>query len=122
MSRNITWSFRKNFEDGKAVFIYKKLLGYRRGEDGNPEIVPYEAEIVERIFNMFLAGQPVNVIAQTLRKENIQIPGKDLTFSKAMIMSILKNEKYCGDCILQKTVTVDCISKTRKVNEGEAPM
>lgn len=122
ISKNITWSFRKNFEDGKAIFIYKRLLGYKRGEDGTPEIVPEEAVIVDRIFNMFLSGQPVNLIAQTLRNEHIQVPGKKLTFSKAMIMSILKNEKYCGDCILQKTVTVDCISKTRKVNEGEAPM
>ena len=122
ISKHVTWSYRKNFEDGRAVFNYKRLLGYKKGEDGTPEIVPCEAKIVERIFNMFLAGQPTEKISQTLRAENIQIPGKQLTFSKAMIQSILRNEKYCGDCILQKTVTVDCISKTRKTNEGEAPM
>lgn len=87
-----------------------------------PEIVPEEAAIVERIYEMFLAGQPVKVIAQTLQAEKIEIPGKNLSFSKNMIMNILRNEKYCGDCILQKTVTVDCISKTRKANQGEAPM
>ena len=81
-----------------------------------------EAAIVERIYEMFLAGQPVKMIAQTLQAEKIEIPGKNLSFSKNMIMNILRNEKYCGDCILQKTVTVDCISKTRKVNQGEAPM
>ena len=95
---------------------------YRKGEDGKPEIVPEEAAIVERIFEMFLTGQPVGLIAQTLQSENIEIPGKDLSFSKNMIMNILRNEKYCGDSILQKTVTVDCISKTRKANHGEAPM
>ena len=78
--------------------------------------------IVERIYEMFLAGQPVKMIAQTLQAEKIEIPGKTLSFSKNMIMNILRNEKYCGDCILQKTVTVDCISKTRKANQGEAPM
>ena len=103
-------------------FQYKRLLGYRKGEDGKPEIVPEEAAIVERIYEMFLAGQPVKVIAQTLQAEKIEIPGKNLSFSKNMIMNILRNEKYCGDCILQKTVTVDCISKTRKANQGEAPM
>lgn len=122
ISKNITWSYRKNFEDGKAIFIYKRLLGYQKGEDGKPEIVPSEAEYVKRIFDMFLSGQPVELISKTLRNENIVIPGKNFTFSKAMIMSILRNEKYCGDCILQKSVTVDCISKTRKANEGEAPM
>ena len=84
--------------------------------------MPEEAAIVERIYEMFLAGQPVKVIAQTLQAEKIEIPGKNLSFSKNMIMNILRNEKYCGDCILQKTVTVDCISKTRKANQGEAPM
>ena len=122
ISKNITWTYRKNFEDGKAVFIYKKLLGYKKGEDGEPEVVPCEAEIVNRIYSMFLSGMPINEISATLKDENIQIPGKEFSFSKSMILSVLRNEKYCGDCILQKSVTVDCISKTRKANEGEAPM
>ena len=122
ISKHITWTYRKNFEDGKVSFQYKRLLGYRKGEDGKPEIVPEEAAIVERIYEMFLAGQPIKMIAQTLQAEKIEIPGKNLSFSKNMIMNILRNEKYCGDCILQKTVTVDCISKTRKANQGEAPM
>ena len=95
---------------------------YQKKQDKQPEIVPEEAAIVERIYEMFLAGQPVKMIAQTLQAEKIEIPGKNLSFSKNMIMNILRNEKYCGDCILQKTVTVDCISKTRKANQGEAPM
>ena len=122
MSKNITWSYRKNFEDGKCIYIYKKLLGYKKGEDGTPEIVPEEAVIVERIFNMFLAGMTAEGISNVLKAEKIKVPGKELNFSKKMILGILQNEKYCGDCILQKTVTVDCISKTRKKNEGEAPM
>ena len=122
ISKHITWTYRKKFEEGKVSFQYKNFLGYRKGADSQPEIVPEEAAIVERIYEMFLAGQPVKVIAQTLQAEKIEIPGKNLSFSKNMIMNILRNEKYCGDCILQKTVTIDCISKTRKVNQGEAPM
>ena len=122
MSKNITWSYRKNFEDGKCIYIYKKLLGYKKGADGTPEIVPEEAAIVERIFNMFLAGMTAEGISNVLKAEKIEVPGKELNFSKKMILGILQNEKYCGDCILQKTVTVDCISKSRKKNEGEAPM
>ena len=122
ISKHITWTYRKKFEEGKVSFQYKNFLGYRKGADSQPEIVPEEAAIVERIYEMFLAGQPVKVIAQTLQAEKIEILGKNLSFSENMIMNILRNEKYCGDCILQKTVTVDCISKTRKVNQGEAPM
>ena len=122
ISKNITWSYRKRFEDGRPIFVYKKLLGYKKGPDGEPEIVPEEAKIVERIFTMYLSGMTVDVISKRLQSEGISVPGKDFSFGKTMIMSVLRNEKYCGDCILQKTVTVDCISKTRKRNTGEAPM
>lgn len=122
ISKNVTWSVRKKFEEGQGMFMYKRLLGYRKGEDGNPEIVPTEAKIVTRIFEMYLAGMPLDQISKTLRAEDIQIPGKSFSFSRNMILNILRNEKYCGDVILQKTVTIDCISKTRKKNEGEAPM
>ncbi len=122
MSKNITWSYRKKFEEGRAIFPYKRLLGYRKGADGQPEIVPEEAAIVQRIFNMFLAGASAEGISDTLQSEQIEIPGKNLRFTKNMVLNVLRNEKYVGDCILQKTVTVDCISKTRKKNTGEAPM
>ena len=122
MSKNITWSFRKGFEEGKVIFKYSQLLGYRKGEDGNPEIVPEEAAVVERIFDMFLSGKTMREIEEALQAENLTFKGKKFAFTRRMIQSILRNEKYCGDCILQKTVTVDCITKTRKINQGEAPM
>lgn len=122
ISKNITWSFRKKFEEGTPMLQYKKLLGYRKGKDGKPEIVPKEAEVVERIFTMYLAGMTLDVIAKTLQAENLQFENKTFTFSKPMIANILQNEKYCGDCILQKTITVDPIDKVRKPNEGEVPM
>lgn len=122
ISKNVTWSFRKNFEEGKATFIYGRWLGYQKGEDGEPEIVPHEARIVEEVFERFLAGETPQSIADTLRARNIEIPGKSFKFTKQMIRNLLQNERYCGDCILQKTVTVDPIAKKRKKNEGEAPM
>lgn len=54
--------------------------------------------------------------------ENYDVPGKTISFSKGMIMNMLSNERYCGDAILQKSVTIDCIEKRRKKNTGEAPM
>lgn len=102
-------------------FQYKRLLGYRKGEDGKPEIVPEEAAIVERIYEMFLAGQPVKMIAQTLQAEKIEIPGKNLSFSKNMIMNILRNEKYCGDCILQKPLRSTASPKREKRIRAKHP-
>lgn len=122
ISKNITWSVRKKFEEGTPVFIYKRFLGYKKGADGEPEIVPSEAAIVERIFNLYLAGETVDNISKMMQAENYDIPGKTISFSKGMIMNMLSNERYCGDVILQKSVTVDCIEKKRKKNTGEAPM
>lgn len=71
---------------------------------------------------MYLSGKTTDEISEIMQAEQIVIPEKKLTFSKSMIIRMLKNEKYCGDAILQKTVTLDPISKKRKINEGEAPM
>ena len=122
ISKNITWSVRKKFEEGTPVFMYKRFLGYRKGADGEPEIVPSEAVIVERIFNLYLAGETVDKISKMMQAENYDVPGKTISFSKGMIMNMLSNERYCGDAILQKSVTIDCIERKRKKNTGEAPM
>ena len=70
ISKNITWSVRKKFEEGTPVFIYKRFLGYKKGADGEPEIVPSEAAIVERIFNLYLAGETVDNISKMMQAEN----------------------------------------------------
>lgn len=122
MSKNITWAFRKNFEEGKVVFNYKRMIGYRKGEDGNPEIVPEEAEIIRTIYDSFLAGKTAREIVNSLIADGVQTKCGKQKWSVATVQNILKNEKYCGDAILQKTVTLDCISKKHKKNTGEAPM
>ena len=122
MSKNITWAFRKNFENGKAGFCYSHFLGYRRGDDGNPVIVPEEAAVVREIFEMFNSGMTHLQISEEMKSRNYHFRDKEFQFSKSQIQNILRNEKYTGDLILQKTVTVDCITKTRKKNQGEAPM
>ena len=122
MSKNITWAFRKNFEEGKVVINYKRMIGYRQGEDGKPEIVPEEAEIVRNIFDWFLSGKTPREIVEMLLADGIQTKCGKIKWQVSSILRILKNEKFCGDAILQKTVTLDCISKTHKKNTGEAPM
>lgn len=90
ISKNITWTHRKNFEEGRPIFMYSRMLGYKKGEDGNPEIVPSEAEIVQRVFDMYLSGKSTDEISEILQGENIEIPGKKLNFSKSMIIRMLK--------------------------------
>lgn len=121
ISENITWGHRKRFADGKLMIPFKSFLGYKRGEDGQPEIVPEEAEIVRKIYRMYINGQSTNAIAKELTNLGIKSPkGRDL-WRPQTIMSILTNEKYKGDAILQKKFTVDFLNKKMKLNEGELP-
>lgn len=122
MSKNITWSFRKNFEEGKVVFSYSRMIGYKKGADGHPEIIPSEAKIVEKIFTMYLGGATIRQIFDEVEEAITKVEGKKIKCSPQLIKNILLNEKYCGDAILQKSVTLDCIQKKRKKNTGEAPM
>lgn len=122
ISKNVTWAVRKNFEEGKVQYNYGRWFGYRKGEDGQPEIVPEEAAVIRNIFSMYLAGKTTMEIAESLRNNGVKTKCGTDNWKPATVLYILKNVKYCGDAILQKTVTVDCITKTQKKNEGEAPM
>lgn len=121
LSENITWGHRKRFADGKVTMPYKRFLGYEKGEDGQPKIVEKEAAIVRLIYMMFLDGKPLSSIAKHLTKESIPTPGGKTIWQTSVVESILTNEKYKGDAILQKSFTVDFLTKKQKINEGEVP-
>ncbi len=121
ISENVTWGQRKRFADGKVSLPYRKFLGYRKGTDGLPEIVPEEAEVVKRIYRQFLQGKSCGEIARGLTADGIPTPGGKTVWQTSTIESILQNEKYRGDARLQKTFTVDFLQKKMKVNEGEVP-
>ena len=121
ISENVTWGQRKRFADGKVSLPYSSFLGYTKGKNGIPEIVPKEAEIVKRIYKMFIGGKTLNAIAVTLTSEGIPTPRGKEKWQTSTIESILTNEKYKGAAILQKKFTVDFLQKKMKVNEGEVP-
>lgn len=121
ISENVTWGQRKRFADGKVTLPYKSFLGYRKGPDGLPEIVPEEAEIVREIYRLFIQGKTVNWIATYLTGKGIPTPRGKEKWQTSTIESILTNEKYKGSAVLQKKFTVDFLSKKMKVNEGEVP-
>lgn len=121
ISENVTWGQRKRFADGKVSMPYKQFLGYRKGENGEPEIVPEEAETVRRIYRLFLDGMTPYKIKLTLESEGTLSPSGRSTWQPRTILSILTNEKYKGDALLQKTFCTDFLTKKMKVNEGEVP-
>ncbi|MCF0137547.1 MAG: recombinase family protein [Oscillospiraceae bacterium] len=121
ISENVTWGQRKRFADGKVSMPYKHFLGYRKGADGLPEIVPEEAEIVRQIYRLFIQGKTPGGIARLLTEEGIPTPGGKTRWQSSVITSILTNEKYKGSALLQKAFTVDYLSKKMKKNEGEVP-
>ena len=121
ISENVTWGKRKFFADGKVYLPYKNFLGYEKGEDGLPKIVPEEAEIIRYIYAMFLEGKTTYAIASILTENGIPTPRQKTVWKPSTIESILTNEKYKGAALLQKSFTVDFLTKKMKVNEGEVP-
>ncbi len=121
ISANIKWGKAQAAREGKVVFRYKNFLGYRKGDDGQPEIVPQEAETIRLIYDRFLAGDSLKGIAELLEEKGIKSPTGKAEWQFSTIQSILSNEKYKGDAIINKTYITDCISKKVKVNNGERP-
>ena len=121
ISENVTWGQRKRFADGKVCLPYSHFLGYKKGEDGLPEIVPEEAEIVRFIYRSYMNGQTSYAIAKILTERHIPTPAGKENWRQSTIESILTNEKYKGSALLQKKFTVDFLTKKTKVNEGEVP-
>lgn len=118
ISENIRWGKQKNMRDGKVTMAYSHFLGYRKGEDGRPEIVEEEAEIVRQIYLMFLSGKTIRQIAEHLTRQGIPTPSGKVKWSVSTVKSILTNEKYKGDALLQKTYTVDYLTKEVRKNDG----
>lgn len=120
ISANVRWGIQQRMKNGTYAFRYN-LLGYRKGEDGHPEIVPEEAEIIRRIFSMYLDGGSTNQIKDFLESNAILTKTGKSIWDKKVIRDILQNEKYTGDMLMQKTYRTDCLSKKIRKNNGELP-
>ena len=121
LSENVRWGKRRSFEEGKVSLPYKRFLGYEKGADGRPKVVEKEAKTVRLIFDLYLQGKSINAICRHLTEEHIPTPGGKTKWGVHTVNSILQNEKYKGDALLQKSFTVDYLEKIRKKNEGEVP-
>ena len=122
ISENVTWGKRKAMQDGHISLPWSSFLGYEKGEDGLPKIVPEEAEIVRLIFSLFMNGGTYCSIAKELTKRGIKTPkGKD-RWQSVTVSNILTNETYRGSKRLQKTFCTNYLTKKKKTNEGQLPM
>ena len=117
ISENTTWSKRKQFAEGKTSVGYSAFLGYDKDFKINEE----QAKVVKLIYKLFLGGRSFYAITKELEKGGIKSPsGKDKWYIST-VRSILTNEKYRGDALIQKQYTADFLDKTRRKNTGEIP-
>lgn len=119
ISENVTWGQRKRMADGKVSLPYAQFLGYEKGEDGLPQIVPEEAEMVRLIYRLFMEGKTYSAIAKHLTRQAVPTPaGKD-KWQACGVQSILQNEKYKGHALMQKTFCTNFLTKKMVKNTGQ---
>ena len=121
ISRNVTWGIERGFREGKVRYKMDAVLGYRMGDDGKPYIVEEEAEVVRYIFKTFAEGHSMKEIAAELEEQGVVRRNGRSDWSRSNVNTILHNEKYVGDAVLQKWYTVDCLTHKQAVNYGQKP-
>ena len=119
MSQNIKWGISKGFQNGKSGYADFTCFGYRRGNDGSLEIDEPNADVVRKIFELRASGRSLNEISNWLYDGRIPSPTSKGRWSRETISKILKNEKYTGDVILQKTYVSDVFSGKQSRNVGQ---
>ena len=120
ISANVKWGVRQSMKSGTYCTNFN-CFGYRKGDNGIPVIVPEEAEIIKRIFQKILDGNSILQIKRFLQENHYKTYNGKSEWTFSGINTIITNEKYVGDVLLQKTFITNCISKKVKVNRGELP-
>ncbi|VTT02558.1 recombinase family protein [Streptococcus dysgalactiae] len=121
ISENVTWGLRKQFAEGKVHFPYTNVLGFKAGEDGAIVVDQDEAKTIRYIFQQALIGKSPYHIAKDLTEQVIPSPSGKSHWNATTIKRMLRNEKYKGDALLQKTYTTDFLTKKKNINRGELP-
>lgn len=121
ISENCHWGIVRKFENGKVIVNHSKFLGYTKDKEGNLVIVPEEAELVRRIFRLFLEGNSSYGIKRMLEADGILTVTGNTEWHATVIDKMLSNEKYMGDALMQKTYTVDFLTKKKVLNKGIVP-
>ncbi len=118
ISQNQRWSYQKRMRRGEFITCHAPY-GYRLVGGKMLEIDESEAEIVRWIFRSFLDGMGTIPIALALEEANIPTPDSSPSWNHTAVQYILKNEKYIGDTLAQKTYTTDTFPFQSRINHGE---
>ena len=120
-SNSLKWSFKRRRAQGLGIYPSWALLGYRLDDEKQWEIVEDEADIVRTIYSLYLDGYSSTQIAELLTKSGIPTVKGLSVWSSGSVLGILKNEKFCGDALCQKTVTIDFFTHKSVKNNGIEP-
>ena len=121
LSQNVKLGLQFRYQNGQVQVNHNHFLGYTKDENGNLIIDPDQAEVVKRIYREYLEGYSMDKIAKGLEADEILTGAGKTIWWSSTINKILRNEKYIGDALLQKTYTTDFLSKTRVKNNGIVP-
>ena len=121
ISLNVARGKRMGYKQGKFSFRYTNFLGYRKGADGQPEIVPAQADAIQMMFQNYLNGDSLFKIKEALENKGILTATGKKEWTTQAILRILQNEKYMGDVLLQKTFTANFLEGKPRKNNGELP-
>ncbi len=121
LSQNVKLGLQFRYQEGKVQINHEHFLGYTKDEEGNLIIDEEEAKVVRRIYREYLEGASFRDIAEGLERDRIKTGGKRYKWYLSTVQGILRNEKYMGDALLQKTITTNFIEKTRIKNDGTVP-
>lgn len=121
ISTNCKWGFKRKFEKGEILLPTKFFLGYTRNLEGEIIIVEEEAKVITEIYTLYLKGYSYAKIRDYLNNKGYKTPKGNKKWSAESVSSILKNEKYKGCSMLQKTYSIDFLNKTRIKNDGQVP-
>lgn len=121
LSQNVKLGLQYRYQQGKVQINHTRFLGYTKDADGHLVIDPEQAEIVRRIYREYLEGRSMDQIAAGLEADGIRTGAGGAKWHTSTVSKILRNEKYIGDALLQKTYTTDFLTKKRIKNNGTVP-
>ena len=119
ISSNSKWGIHRRYEQGQYGMSTKRFLGYDQDEEGHLIVNPAQAKLVKKIYKEYMQGKTVDYIARMFAKNKVKNWNGKTVWHASTLQSMLENEKYMGDAILQKGYTADYLTKRRAKNNGE---